>query len=232
MSSFRPSRTLIPALLLAVGVTGAWLLLRPAPARADGRERVVVPKSAIHYDDGDSIDIHWPGKETEHVRILGIDTPEVMHLEHDLPYAQPFGYEASGFLLGCVAMADKVELLRSGNKDRYGRTLAYLFLDGKNYSPLVIAARLAYGPSPRFGDNGLPEEYATCMAAAKAAGPLPFELPWKYRRRMHGVAAWMRAHGVYPHGGDRPEVVPGSAHGSSGGAHEGGDDHPSGSAGK
>ena len=128
----------------------------------------------IRFDDGDSIDIDWP-KGVEHVRILGIDTPEVQHLDHDLPYPQPFGTEAAGFLRGCLAVAKKVELLRSGKKDRYERTLGYVFVNGRNYSVLVIEARLAYGPSDRFGDNGLPEEFASCKAAAARAGPVAFD---------------------------------------------------------
>jgi endonuclease YncB( thermonuclease family) len=187
--------------LVFLGSSGLILPdLAPLPEAAGAPRRVAVPKSIVHVDDGDSIDIHWPGKPVEHVRILGIDTPEVLHLEHEIPYPQPFGDEAGGFLRGCLAVTERVELLRSGNQDRYGRTLAYVILDGRNYSPLVIAARLAYGPNPDFGDNGLPREYAACLAASKQAGAPPFEPPWQYRRRMRRVAKWMKAHGTYPRG--------------------------------
>jgi len=198
-SAPRTQRWLSAVLLAALVGTAAFLLSAPPDAaHAEGKERVDVPKALIRYDDGDTITIAWPKKDPENVRILGIDTPEVLHLEHNLPYPQPFGYEAAGFLRGCVAASDKVELLRSGNKDRYGRTLAYILVDGKNYSPLVIAARLSYGPSARFGDNDLPEENAACIAAAKDAGPPPFEKPYIYRRRMRAVAEYMKKAGTYP----------------------------------
>ena len=185
--------------MLFLLAAAAVVFIPDEEAKAGGKERVVVPAKLIRFDDGDSIDIRWR-KETESVRIIGIDTPEVQHLEHDLPYAQSFGYEAAGFLRGCIAVADKIELLRSGNRDKYGRTLGYLFLDGRNYSVLAIRARLAYGPSVRFGDDGLPEEHAACLAAAAVAGPVAFEEPWLYRKRMRAVAAWMKENGTYPRG--------------------------------
>jgi micrococcal nuclease len=197
MPSLRPARRWIPA--AAVIVLSTVLLLLPAPeeARAGGKERLTVPKELVHVDDGDSLDIAW-ARGTESVRLLGIDTPEVQHLDHDIPYTQPFGEQALGFLQGAMAVARKVELLRSGEKDKYGRTLGYLFLDGHNYSVLAIEARLAYGPSARFGDNGLPREHAACVAAAGRAGPPAFEEPWLYRKRMQAIAAWLKAEGRYP----------------------------------
>ncbi len=181
-----------------VGVAALMLTAPPELAEAEGKPIVLVPHELIRYDDGDTITIAWPGKDPENVRILGIDTPEVMHLEHDLPYAQPFGHEAAGFLRGCIAASEKVELLRAATKDTYGRTLGYILVDRKNFSVLVIEARLAYGPNPKYGDNGLPDEYAACVRAAKDAGPPAFEKPWLYRRRMREVSAYMKKQGTYP----------------------------------
>lgn len=173
-----------------------------APARAEDppmprAEPVPVPKALLHHDDGDSVWIRWP-TGVEVVRILGMDTPETAHPEHDIPYAQPFGEAAAGFLRGCVAMADRVELLRAEEKDPYGRTLAYLLLDGRNYSVLVVEARLAAENVRHFGDNGFPDRAAAVLAAAKAAGPIPFEPPHRFRSRMRKVSAWLRERGEYP----------------------------------
>ena len=161
---------------------------------------VHVPKELITFDDGDTVAIKWPGKEVEHVRILGIDTPEVRHLDHGIPFAQPFGELAAGFLHGAIACADKVTLLRSGQKDPYKRTLGYLYLDGKNYSVLVLQARLAVESVTRYGDNGMAKQAKECVAAARAAGPVPFEDPHAYRRRMRDVTKWMKEQGTYPKG--------------------------------
>jgi len=175
---------------------------RPAAAE-EGPAPVPVEKAWIRFDDGDTVMIHWPKRASpETIRILGIDTPEVQHLEHDLPYDQPFGREASGFLRGCLAMANRVTLVRAKEPDPYGRTLGYLLLDGKNYSVLAVEARLAIESVSHFGDNGLPKEAKAVLAAAKRAGPTAFEAPFRYRRRMRDVTKWMKARGLYPAGPD------------------------------
>jgi endonuclease YncB( thermonuclease family) len=130
------------------------------------------------------------------VRILGIDTPETRHVEHDLPYAQSFGPEARAFARGAFATATGVELLRAATIDPYGRTLGYLFLNGRNYSVLAVKARLAAESVTFYGDNGLPKEAAEVLADAKAAGPLPFEPPHAFRTRMRDVSKWMEEGGV------------------------------------
>jgi len=171
---------------------------RPAPQpqpRPQGL-RVPVDPARIRMDDGDTVDIRWSRDDVETVRILGIDCPETRHLEHNLPYPQDFGPEARAFAKGAFATASQVELLRSATLDPYGRTLGYVFLNGKNYSVLVVAARLAAESVSFYGDNGLPKEAAEVLAAAKAAGPLPFEPPHQFRARMRDVTRWMQERGV------------------------------------
>lgn len=151
-------------------------------ARGEPRRRAV-EKSRLRFDDGDTLDIAWEAGTRETVRILGIDTPEVAHPEHKLPVAQPYGERAAGFLEGCLARSERVELLDRGQKDPYGRTLGYLLLDGRNYSVLVLEAGLAAESVSHYGDNGFPAEAAACLEAAKKAGALPFEAPHEWRKR-------------------------------------------------
>ncbi len=160
--------------------------------RTHGR-RVPVPLDAIRVEDGDTIRIVWKGGPIEVVRILGIDTPETQQIEHDLPFDQPFGPEATAFAQGVFAMAERVELLRAATLDPYQRTLGYVFVNDRNYSVLVLRARLAVETVSVFGDNGFPQEAADCLRAAEAAGPVPFEPPYLFRRRMREVAEQMRA---------------------------------------
>ena len=173
---------------------------RPAPSpqpRAHST-RVHVPPQAVTVDDGDTVVIRWGARDSEIVRILGIDTPETRHLEHTLPYHQSFGAEAQAFARGAFAGASQIELLRASTIDPYGRTLGYVFLNGRSYSVLVVEARLAYESVSHYGDNGFPREAAAVLEAAKAAGPLPFEPPWEFRNRMRDVSRWMKERGVYP----------------------------------
>ena len=162
------------------------------------RQRVEVPVERIDVGDGDTVVIRWAAGDEEIVRILGIDTPETQNVAHNLPYAQSFGYQATAFAQGAFAAATKVELLRFEQMDRYGRTLGYLFINGKNFSALIVRARLAAESVSHYGDNGFPEESQAVLEAARAAGPLPFEPPHEYRRRMREVTEWMRAQGLLP----------------------------------
>lgn len=168
---------------------------RPQPSpqpRAHGR-RVELDPRQVSVDDGDTVFVRWGQGDEETVRILGIDTPETRHPEHGLPMAQPFGPEARAFAQGAFATATRVELLRSATLDPYGRTLGYLFLNGQNYSLLVLRARLAEESVTRYGDNGLPQEAAEVLKAAAEQGPLPFESPDTFRRRWREVGkAWQQ----------------------------------------
>jgi endonuclease YncB( thermonuclease family) len=159
---------------------------------------VAVDTRTIEIDDGDTVIIRWPREDVETVRILGIDTPETRHLEHDIPYAQEFGGEAAAFARGAFAAAAQVELLRSAILDPFGRTLGYLFVCGRNYSVLILNARLAEETVTRYGDNGLSREAAEVLAAARSAGPLPFQSPADFRGRMRALTAWMKERGIYP----------------------------------
>jgi micrococcal nuclease len=159
--------------------------------------RVAVDPSLLTVDDGDTVVIRWSGgSDVETIRILGIDTPETRHLPHNLPYAQPFGPEARGFAQGAFAAARQIELLRASMLDPYGRTLGYLFVDGRNYSVLVIRARYSAETVTFYGDNGLPKEATEVLEAAKDQGPLPFEPPHVFRGRMRELTRWMKDHGV------------------------------------
>jgi micrococcal nuclease len=160
--------------------------------------RVAVAPALVDVEDGDTVVIRWSPSDTETVRILGIDAPETRHLEHNLPYAQPFGEEARAFARGAFAAAGRVELLRASTLDPFGRTLGYLFINGANYSTMIVAARLAAESISQFGENGFPAEAAEVMAAARQQGPLPFEPPHVYRARMREVSTWMKARGEYP----------------------------------
>jgi micrococcal nuclease len=168
----------------------------PKPQPRPHGQRVAVDPARIQVDDGDTVVVRWSKDDLETVRILGIDTPETRHLPHNLPYAQPFGPEARGFAQGAFAAATQVELLRAPMLDPYGRTLGYLFVNGRNYSVLVIRARYSAETVSFYGDNGLPKEAAEVLAAAKDQGPLPFEPPHVFRARMRELTKWMKDHGV------------------------------------
>jgi micrococcal nuclease len=173
---------------------------RPAakPQPRPHGQRVRVDPAAVTVEDGDGVLIRWGDKDTEIIRILGIDTPEVRRLEHNLPYDQSSGPEARAFAQGAFAAATEVELLRSPTLDPYDRTLAYLFINGRNFSVMTIKAGYSGETVSHYGDNGLPREAGEVQAAAKAAAPLSFEPPHLYRARMRTLTNWLKENGQYP----------------------------------
>ncbi|MFL6182005.1 MAG: thermonuclease family protein [Actinomycetes bacterium] len=79
--------------------------------------------------DGDTVEVSKGGRELT-VRLIGIDTPETVHPTEPI---ECYGPEASSF--ASRVLNDRRVLLEfdpsQGRLDYYGRTLAYLWLDGQ-----------------------------------------------------------------------------------------------------
>jgi endonuclease YncB( thermonuclease family) len=135
-------------------------------------------------DDGDTIRIAWPDAPRETVRLLGIDAPEVRHKNDSIPEDQPQGPESLAFARSRILGARRLELVRASHRDRFGRTLGYLYVNGLNYSVLAIENHMAESTIERFGDSGFPREAAEVRQAAHRVGPPPFESPVRFRDRM------------------------------------------------
>jgi len=180
-------RHILTFTLLLVAITVA--AQDDTPTRV-GLEKIPVDPALIDVGDGDTVTIHWSSDDSERVRILGIDTPEVAHPSMGWYDDQPYGPEATAFAEGVFAMAETVELLRAAEPDGYGRTLGYLFVNGRNYSVLVVTAGYAVETVSHYGDNGLPEASEAVLAASREVGPVPFEAPYKFRRRMRELNDW------------------------------------------
>ena len=94
------------------------------------------PDQAITQGDFDVVERVVDGdtlllQSGERVRLIGVDTPETKHPNKPVEY---FGKEASAFTRRMVERKrvrlefDQANAAR-GHKDRYGRTLAYMFLE-------------------------------------------------------------------------------------------------------
>lgn len=104
---------------------------RQAEANSGRDQRVVVK-----VIDGDTIDVSAPGETAkERVRLIGIDTPETKDPRKPV---QCFGKEASEFTKQLVGRTVWLEYDVERN-DRYGRTLAYVFLDDGAFFNLILA---------------------------------------------------------------------------------------------
>lgn len=118
--------------LVGINILGILLLACSVAAFADGCFKV------RWVDDGDTIVL----ADGTRVRYIGINAPEIAHADRA---AEPFGYAAAKFNKSMV-MKKMVRLeFDSERLDRYGRTLAYVFLsDGQMINIEMLKQGLAY----------------------------------------------------------------------------------------
>ena len=127
--------------------------------------------------DGDSIRVRPDGKEkTVEIRLVGIDAPE---------YKQPRGRDALHFVIG-TAKGKKVAVEDRG-KDRYGRTLARVYLpDGRILNHEILRAGWAWwfrrfkDSQPDAGELKKIEAEAKKKRFGLWADPHP-KPPWDWR---------------------------------------------------
>jgi endonuclease YncB( thermonuclease family) len=116
------------------------------------------------------------------MRFLGVDTPELKNPELGFFEDQPCGREAKDFTRRELRSAKRVTCLRGG-RDRYGRLLVHVFVDGYPLSLKIVEAGLGYETVSFYGDNGFPELAERILAAAGKHPELPFENPYLWRSK-------------------------------------------------
>ena len=92
--------------------------------------------------DGDTINVRING-EKKRVRLLAIDTPE--SVTPDKP-VEAYGKEASNYTCNLVKNANKIEIeydINSDKEDKFGRILAYVYVDGKMIQEELLKNGLA-----------------------------------------------------------------------------------------
>jgi micrococcal nuclease len=116
----RSIRLLACPILLATFVAAAF-----GAARAEDGQHALV-RSVV---DGDTIRVDLGGRTTT-VRLIGVDTPELGDRHDPSVGPQPFAREASDFTRRKLhRQRVRLEYEPGERVDRYGRTLAYVFLD-------------------------------------------------------------------------------------------------------
>lgn len=145
------------------------------------RKRAEMDKEKVEVDDGDTV--LYKGKT---FRLAGADTPEIIHKEEGILVDQPYGRTAATKTRWLIENAKKVEFIE-GEKDKYGRTLAHIFIDGKLLSALLIQERLAYEIVTNFGPGDFPGFSRQILRAARSVEKPPFENPiyWRGKHQHH-----------------------------------------------
>jgi endonuclease YncB( thermonuclease family) len=126
--------------------------------------------------DGDTVTVLAEGNNTVKVRLYGIDAPESR---------QDFGNKAKQTLASLVF--GKVVDVEPIDQDRYGRTVARIFVDGQDVCEALVRAGMAwvyriYCREKPTCDNWLAlEQEARLAGVGLWAGPSP-QAPWEWRR--------------------------------------------------
>jgi len=120
------SRVVVVAILAAASL-GGWRL-------GQARHAATAEWTVVRVVDGDTIDVARGG-DTDTIRLLGINTPET---HHPTKPVECFGPEAAAFteehLAGrSVQLEDDIE-----GRDRYGRRLAYVVVDGERFNDELL----------------------------------------------------------------------------------------------
>ena len=108
--------------------------------------------------DGDTLDVAWDGRR-ERVRLLGVDTPETVDERRPVGC---YGPEAAAFTARRLqGRTVRLEFDRQ-RRDRFGRLLAYVDVDGRRFNDELLAggyARLlVIPPNGRYARTMLDQE--------------------------------------------------------------------------
>ena len=106
------------------------------------------------------------------MRLSGIDTPEL---------GQPFGNNAKQ-ALSAVAFG-KTATIKSSGKDRYGRTLGYIFIEDQAINTMMVRMGMAwwYRRYDKTEELENAERYAKENKIGLWADPNPIA-PWAWRK--------------------------------------------------
>jgi endonuclease YncB( thermonuclease family) len=155
-----PTTAVAPPPTTAVPAPPTTLVAAPPPP--------IVPTSTVSaVIDGDTVDL----SDGERVRLIGIDTPE---------QGQP-GYAAAAAAMSAMVLGHQVVLSPGAHqdRDRYGRLLRYVDVDGQDVGLAMIAQGWAvarYDSRDGYGHHPREETYLAAdqaSAPAFAAAPLP-----------------------------------------------------------
>jgi micrococcal nuclease len=130
----------------------ALLVLRPWESNPDNGPAEAIAR-VTRVVDGDTIEARI-GDEVEDVRLIGIDTPETV--KPGTP-VQCFGPRASHFTHQRLEGRRVRLVFGVERRDVYGRALAYVYLGGRFFNPVLVrrglARSLTIPPNDRFADR-------------------------------------------------------------------------------
>jgi micrococcal nuclease len=100
-----------------------------------GHTAARLPATVIDVVDGDTITARLRGGAIEKIRLLGVDTPEVVDPRKSV---QCFGHVASAFTKSRLTGRRVTLELDAEQRDKYGRLLAYVIVDGHRFNDELL----------------------------------------------------------------------------------------------
>jgi micrococcal nuclease len=149
----RTRAVVVVTVLAAASALGWWSGQARRTANPEAR--------VVRAVDGDTLVVAFADGHTDTIRVLGVDTPET----HDpRKPVQCFGPEAAAYTAG--RLTGRVVRLESDveTRDRYGRRLAYVYLDGRLFEDELLlrgyARLLVIQPNTAHARSLLADELA------------------------------------------------------------------------
>lgn len=116
----------------------------------------LIPAVIVKNIDGDTVEVKINSR-VEKIRMLCVDTPETHHPRLGV---QPFGPEASEYTKKILSVGTQVEIEPGigDGRDKYGRLLAYIYVNGKMFNEMLLEKGLArvayiYAPNTKYVDQ-------------------------------------------------------------------------------
>jgi micrococcal nuclease len=144
----------------------------PQPTSSNPSRAASLTGKVIKVADGDTITVLAPNKDWVKVRLEGIDAPEK---------SQEFG-EASRLALSALVAGKIVDVFSTG-KDRYGRTLGWIEVDGVDVNRRMVADGWAWQYTKYNSETELAWLQTEAKRSRNGLWKAPNEpmSPWEYR---------------------------------------------------
>jgi micrococcal nuclease len=94
-----------------------------------------IPATVIRTVDGDTVIVRFVDGREEKIRLLGVDTPEVVDPRKPV---QCFGHVASAFTKSELEGKHVLLELDAEARDKYGRLLAYVIVNGHRFDDELL----------------------------------------------------------------------------------------------
>jgi micrococcal nuclease len=107
----------------------------------------LVNAKVVRVVDGDTVVVRYKGRE-ERIRLIGVDTPETVHPNKPV---EAYGEEAKEYTKKKLEEKDIQIEFDVQERDRYGRLLGYIWLDGLLFNDELL--KMGYAKVATFPPN-------------------------------------------------------------------------------